>query len=96
MSPETSTLIKALECFRVPVTARQLSEFILLAKGERWNERKIRKIASSLQERVISGPGMSGYLLTEHATREQKQEAINRLNSQADRMKERALQIALA
>lgn len=96
MSHETSTLIAALQCCRVPVTAKQIGEFILAAKGEVWNERKIRKVASSLQERVISGPGMSGYLLTEHATREQKQEAINRLNSQAKRMQERALQIALA
>jgi hypothetical protein len=60
------------------------------AKG--WDEKTIRDLAAASEGQIIGG--QKGYILTLQATAEERDRAVNWLNSQAKKMLQRAGQIS--
>ncbi len=68
------------------VTARALQ-----ALRPEWTERFIRALAKWSEGRVISGPGMPGYCLSEEVSDADLRRAANTLISQGKEMEERGI-----
>lgn len=64
------------------------------ALGPEYNDRKIRALAEAADGQILSYPGSPGYRLTREATADERDTAINKLRSQADKMTRRALTIS--
>lgn len=75
------------------ITAAEILDHSV-AEIHHWTDRRLRKLAEHSEGRIISG--QNGYKLTRLATRDECAMCINTLNSQAAKMKHRALQIQLA
>ena len=85
-APEVDQLIRFLDG-RGWMTATEISE----ATG--MTDRKIRSIAHATPK-ILSYPGSPGYRLTRQATADERDRGISVLNSQANSMKQRAIDIA--